>query len=490
MAAAAPVNPYNPLPSWLDTGDNAWQLTSSTIVGMQSVPGLLLLYGGIVKKKWAVNSAFMVFYAFAAVLLCWVTWAYKMCFGYQWFFALGQAGPALGASYLFSQGDLVTLNVTVPFPMATLVYFQFVFAAITLILIAGALLGRMNFLAWMLFVPLWLTFSYTVGAFSVWGGGFLFQWGVIDWAGGYVIHVSSGFAGFTAAYWVGPRLQRDRERFPPNNTLLVLAGAGLLWLGWNGFNGGAPYAASNFASIAVLNTNICASMSVLVWTLLDYLYFGKPSVIGAVQGMITGLVVITPAAGFIHGWGALCMGFVAGSVPWFSLMIVGKRWSLLNTVDDTLGLLHTHGVAGFLGGTMTGLFCTPELAAAYALPAGTRGGFYGGWSQYGKQVAAALFIIVYNIIATSIICNLIRLVVPLRMSMETLELGDEAVHGEEAYATTGDGDADVTKGNWYGYDTSYHGGSMMLKRGNGNVETNGGAVVTNGGTDAEDLEMR
>ena len=201
-AAPAPVDPYNPLPSWLDTGDNAWQLTSSTIVGMQSVPGLLLIYGGIVKKKWAVNSAFMVFYAFAAVLLCWVTWAYKMSFGEEWFFALGQAGPALGANYLFSQGDLVTLDVLVPFSMATLVYFQFVFAAITLILIAGSLLGRMNFLAWMLFVPLWLTFSYTVGAFSVWGGGFLFRWGVIDWAGGYVIHVSSGFAGFTAAYWV------------------------------------------------------------------------------------------------------------------------------------------------------------------------------------------------------------------------------------------------------------------------------------------------
>ena len=184
------------------------------------------------------------------------------------------------------------------------------------------------------------------------------------------------------------------------------------------------------------------------------------------------------------------MGFVAGSVPWFSLMIIGKRWAPLLAVDDTLGLLHTHGVAGFLGGTMTGLFCTPELAAAYALPLGTRGGFYGGWSQYGKQVVGALFIIVYNIIATSIICNLIRLVVPLRMSMEVLELGDEAVHGEEAYAMFGDGDADETKGSWYGYDTSYHGGSMFTKRNKGGEETNDGGVVTNGGTDGGDVEMR
>ncbi|KAG0593918.1 hypothetical protein M758_UG031400 [Ceratodon purpureus] len=164
-------------------------------------------------------------------------------------------------------------------------------------LLVSQVLGIMNFRAWMLFVPLWLTFSYTVGAFSLWGGGFLFQWGVIDYSGGYVIHLSSGIDGFIAAFWVGPRLTRDRERFPPNNVLLMLAGAGLLWLGWAGFNGGDPYAANIDASIAVLNTNVCVAASLLMWTLLDVLVFGKPSVIGAVQGMITGLMVITPAAG-------------------------------------------------------------------------------------------------------------------------------------------------------------------------------------------------
>ncbi|XP_019053564.1 PREDICTED: ammonium transporter 3 member 1-like [Nelumbo nucifera] len=148
----------------------------------------------------------------------------------------------------------------------------------------------MNIKAWMLFVPLWLTFSYTVGAFSVWGGGFLFHWGVMDYSGGYVIHLSSGIAGFTVAYWVGPRSTKDRERFPLNNVLLMLAGAGLLWMGWVGFNGGDPYTENIDSSMAVLDTNICAATSLLVWICLDVIFFNKPSVIGAVRGMIAGLV--------------------------------------------------------------------------------------------------------------------------------------------------------------------------------------------------------
>lgn len=195
-------------PEWLNKGDNAWQLVSATLVGLQSVPGLVILYGSIVKKKWAVNSAFMSFYAFAAVLICWVAWAYKMAFGHKLFALWGKAGPSLGQKDLMHQATLYATKTTdygrleLLYPQATMVYFQFVFAAITLILIAGALLGRMNFLAWMLFVPLWLTCSYTVGAFSVWGGGFLFQWGVIDYSGGYVIHLSAGTASIVAAYWV------------------------------------------------------------------------------------------------------------------------------------------------------------------------------------------------------------------------------------------------------------------------------------------------
>lgn len=186
-------------PEWMNKGDNAWQLTAATLVGLQSVPGLIILYGGAVKKKWAVNSAFMALYAFACVLVCWVCWGYRLSFGEELVPIWGKINVALSEHYLFEKAFIGN------FPNATMVYFQFVFAAITLILIAGAVLGRMNFYAWMLFVPLWLTFSYTIGAYTIWSvKGWLSVAGMIDYSGGYVIHLSSGVAGFTAAYWVRP----------------------------------------------------------------------------------------------------------------------------------------------------------------------------------------------------------------------------------------------------------------------------------------------
>lgn len=205
------------VPQWLNKGDNAWQMTAATLVSLQSMPGLVVLYGSIVKKKWAVNSAFMALYAFAATLICWVLLCYRMAFGDRLLPFWGKPTPsALSQRFLanraripettqyFSGGHaVVETPETEPFyPMASMVYFEFTFAAITVILLAGSVLGRMNIRAWMAFVPLWLVFSYTVGAFSLWGGGFLYHWGVIDYSGGYVIHLSSGIAGFTAAYWV------------------------------------------------------------------------------------------------------------------------------------------------------------------------------------------------------------------------------------------------------------------------------------------------
>lgn len=447
MASLPPAYQTRPaVPDWLNKGDNAWQMIAATLVGMQSMPGLVILYGSIVKKKWAVNSAFMALYAFAAVLICWVSWAYKMAFGDKLLPIWGKAGPALNQFYLIGSSSLPATeikshNVSAQaplFPMATMVYFQFVFAAITLILLAGSLLGRMNIKAWMVFVPLWLTFSYTVGAFSLWGGGFLFQWGVMDYSGGYVIHVSSGVAGFTAAYWVGPRLTMDRETFPPNNVLLMLAGAGLLWMGWAGFNGGDPFAANIDSSIAVLNTNICAATSLLLWTTCDVLFFGKPSVIGAVQGMITGLVCITPAAGLVQGWAAIAMGVLSGTIPWFTMMVVQKKSTLLQKVDDTLNVFHTHAVAGILGGLLTGLFAEPTLSGLFLSVPRSNGAFYGrnGGLQFIKQMVGASFIVVWNVVATSIILLGISFVMPLRMTDEQLMIGDDAVHGEEAYDET------------------------------------------------------
>ncbi|MED6126862.1 Ammonium transporter [Stylosanthes scabra] len=459
------------VPDWLNKGDNAWQMVSATLVGIQSMPGLVILYGSIVKKKWAVNSAFMALYAFAAVVICWVTWAYKMSFGDKLLPFWGKAGPALGQKFLIKQaglpatthyyhtGAVETPEIEPYYPMATMVWFQCVFAAISLVILAGSVLARMNFKAWMMFVPLWLTFSYTIGAFSLWGGGFLFQWGVMDYSGGYVIHLSSGVAGFVAAYWVGPRSKKDRERFPPNNVLLTLTGAGLLWLGWAGFNGGDPYSANIDSSMAVLNTNVCAATSLLVWTWLDVIFFHKPSVIGAVQGMITGLVCITPAAGLVQGWAAIVMGVLSGSVPWYTMMVLGKKFAVFQSVDDTLAVFHTHAVAGFLGGILTGLFAEPRLSGLFLAVTNSRGAVYGGSAggvQILKQIVGGLFVIGWNVVVTSIICVVVKFVVPLRMTDEELLIGDDAVHGEEAYALWGDGE----KLSLYKDDTTQHGMAM------------------------------
>lgn len=196
-------------PEWLNKGDNAWQMISAALVGMQGMPGLVILYAGLVKKKWALNSAFMALFAFAAVMPCWVLWAYKMSFGHKLLPFWGKAGLAVSQDFLIAQAVLpstnykdITPDATLLYPTATMVFFQYAFAAVTVILLAGSVLGRMSIKAWMVFVPLWITFSYSVGAFSVWGGGFLFQWGVMDYSGGYVVHLASGAAGFTAAYWV------------------------------------------------------------------------------------------------------------------------------------------------------------------------------------------------------------------------------------------------------------------------------------------------
>ena len=195
------LRPDEGSPEWMNKGDNAWELTAAALVAIQSVPGLVILYGSMVKKKWAVNSSFMALYAFAVVLICWVLWAHEMSFGEKMCPILGKPNFALGQKYLLKRAKIWYI------PTATYVFYQFAFAAITVILLGGSVLGRMNFYAWMSFVPLWLTFSYTIGAFNIWGSGLL-QNRIIDFSGGYVIHLSSGVAGFTAAYWVRKMILR------------------------------------------------------------------------------------------------------------------------------------------------------------------------------------------------------------------------------------------------------------------------------------------
>ena len=435
-------------PKWLDSGNNAWQLAAATFVGLQSIPGLTVLYGGIVKKKWAINSAFMSMYAFASVLVVWVLFDYNMAFGPEWFPFLGK--PGLATSAVFTTGQAVVPSAAsgmpaLTFPMATLMYFQFVFAAITVIILAGSLLGRMNFTAWMIFCPIWMTLVYTVGAYSLWGGGWLSVLGVQDFSGGYVIHLAAGTSGFVAAWVIGPRLQADRDHFPPNSLLVTLIGAGILWIGWNGFNGGDPYFANADAGAAVLNTNTATATALLVWTLMDKMAYGKPSVLGAVNGMIAGLVAITPGAGFVDGWGAIIIGVVAGIIPWLSMNKLQKTRFMMK-VDDTLSVFSTHGVAGLLGGLLVGIVANPDVLEYIgtdkeAPGVSVTGILYGdSGHQLLMQIYGAAFIIVFNAIMTFIILKAIGLVVPLRMDDATLKVGDDAVHGETAYAIGSEGE--------------------------------------------------
>ena len=253
-----------PYASWLSSGDNAWQMTAATLVGLMSIPGLAVLYGGLVQKKWAVNTMMMVFCTFCLVLITWALWAYKMGFGSPWIggslHLLGKPGASLGTGALEGQGNIPLLSAGMPhfrIPQSSVFYFQFVFAAITPILFIGSVLGRINFKVWLIFVPLWITFAYAVNAFLLWGGGFWAGKGALDFSGGYVIHLAAGVSGFVAAWVIGPRLQRDREHAVPNNLMFVAVGAGILWLGWNGFNGGDPYFAGADAAAAIVNTNLC-----------------------------------------------------------------------------------------------------------------------------------------------------------------------------------------------------------------------------------------
>jgi Amt family ammonium transporter len=433
--------------SWLDTGDNAWQLTAATLVGIQSVPGLAILYGGAVKKKWAINSAFMVFYAFSAVLVVWVLWAYSMSFGKPWLQVPGNMGAFMGHPCPVTSAYNLEREAVIPsaaagmpalgYGMATMVYFQFVFAAITPIILFGAILGRVSFKAWAIFVPLWTTFIYSIGAYSLWGGGWLGSMGVVDYSGGFVIHLSSAFSGFTAAAVIGPRTARDRENFQPNNLLITLAGAGLLWLGWSGFNGGDPYTANVDAGAAVLNTHLATAVSLLTWTFLDIIAYGRPSILGVVNGMICGLVAITPAAGYVNGIGAIVLGVASSALPWVTWNLLGKT-ALMRKVDDTMGVIHTHGVAALVGGLGVGILADPKMIEYFGTNGDSNfsitGALYGNPHQFELQCFGATFIILVNVIGTYILLKLISLFVPLRMDAETLMVGDDAVHAEEAYA--------------------------------------------------------
>ena len=438
-----------PYPAWLNPGDNAWQLTAATLVGLMSVPGLVVLYGGVMQKRWSVNSMMLAFAAFALVLIVWVLWGFDMAFGNPWhglsdggggdlskFFGsfIGQPGAVLDHTKETGQAVIPSITTGPPFhfPQSTLVYFQFVFAAITPILMLGSVLGRINFKAWLILVPLWTTCIYTVNAFLIWGGGYWASKGVWDYSGGYVIHLAAGVSGFVAAAVIGPRLARDREVDAPNNLLMVAAGAGFLWLGWNGFNGGDPYYAGHDAAAAVLNTNLATAVAFLVWIVWDYMTGRKPSLIGSVNGMIVGLVAITPAAGFVNGYGAMIIGAVGASIVYVAYNYLSRVWPF-RVVDDTLGVVYTHGFAGLVGGLMVGLLADSNMLVYIGVRGDPNIAATGSLHQFKMQLYAGLWVIGFSAAGTFILLKLVGLLIPLRMSEADMEMGDLAEHGHEVY---------------------------------------------------------
>jgi Amt family ammonium transporter len=452
-----------PYPTWLSSGDNAWQMTAATLVGLMSIPALAVLYGGLVQKKWAMNTVLMVFVTFCLTLIVWVLWAYKMGFGTPLINVgttglIGDPRTILGANALQGQASIPLVDPAMPgyavsktgeilnsgfkLPGASIEYFQFVFAAITPILFIGSVLGRVSFKAWMVFVPLWITFAYAVNAFLLWGGGYWADHGALDFSGGYVIHLAAGVSGFVSAAIIGPRLKRDREKAVPNNLMFVAVGAGILWLGWNGFNGGDPYFAGADAGAAVVNTNLATAVAMMVWILMDMFLTSekKPTFLGGLNGMICGLVGITPAAGYVNGVGAIIIGVICSAVVWVAWMFLPKYVWPFNKVDDALGVVYTHGIAGLLGGLLVGVLADPNIIEYPAAPGGAS--FAGAgwlWGHHPHQVLvqflAALTIIIWDGLVTALIWMVIKYVfrIKLRFSDADLEIGDIAVHGEEAY---------------------------------------------------------
>jgi ammonium transporter, Amt family len=280
-----------------------------------------------------------------------------------------------------------------------------------------------------------------VNAFLLWGGGYWAGKGALDFSGGYVIHLAAGVSGFVAAAMVGPRLKKDREKAIPNNLLFVAVGAGILWLGWNGFNGGDPYFAGADASAAVVNTNVATAVAMMTWIIMDMSFSKskKPTFLGGLNGMICGLVGITPAAGYVNGLGAVVIGVVTPAVVWVAWEYLPKYVWPFNKVDDALGVVYTHGIAGLLGGLLVGLLADPNMIEYLGLgknPSVSGAGlFYGHPKQLAIQAGAALTIIVWDALVTFVILSVIKHVfrMKLRLPDEVLEIGDLAVHGEEAY---------------------------------------------------------
>ncbi len=406
------------LPAWaqeasaLDTGDTAWMLTSTALVLMMTIPGVALFYGGMVRKK---NVLGTIMQSFAVTCLVSVLW---MVIGYSLAFSEGTSFFG-GLDRLFLSG-LAVESMSGTIPESVFMMFQMTFAIITPALITGAIAERMKFSALLWFIGLWSVIVYAPIAYWVWGGGFLGDAGVLDFAGGTVVHINSGVAALVAAMVLGKRIGYGRENLAPHNLTLTVIGAALLWVGWFGFNAGSAVAANGSAGMAMAVSQIASAAAALAWMFAEWVIHKKPSVLGIASGAIAGLVAITPASGYVGPAGALAIGLIAGLVCFWAATWLKHKLGY----DASLDVFAVHGLGGIVGAILTGVFAVEAIG-------GTPGLLEGNPGQVVTQFYGILATVVYCAVASFILLKIVGAVIGLRVAEDTEREGlDIALHGE------------------------------------------------------------
>ncbi|HWQ16612.1 MAG TPA: ammonium transporter [Sulfolobales archaeon] len=401
------------------SGDTAWILVSTALVLLMT-PGLALFYGGMVRRKNVVSTLALCFLVMVLVILQWVIIGYTLSFGAD------IAGIIGGLEWLLFTGvgqDPGPYAATVPH--IAFAIFQMMFAVITIAIIASAFVERVRFKAFLVFVLLWATLVYAPVAHWVWGGGFLAKLGVLDFAGGTVVHISSGIAALAVALVIGQRSGFGEQAFEPHNLPIVATGAVLLFFGWFGFNAGSALAANGLAANAFLVTAVAASAAAFSWLITGWYHNGRPSFLGMLSGLIAGLVAITPAAGYVDALSAMIIGFFAGIVGYFAVLYRSK-----SKIDESLDAFAIHGISGILGSLLIGVFANPKIN-----PAITGGLISGNAYQLIAQITAVVVVLVYVFSVTLIIAKIIDKTIGLRVSKVEEYVGlDISQHREKAYA--------------------------------------------------------
>ncbi|MFQ5963934.1 MAG: ammonium transporter [Candidatus Scalinduaceae bacterium] len=408
----------------LDKGDNAWILASAALVLLMT-PGLCLFYGGLCSVKNIVNMLMMCFMCISIISVQWIFWGYTLSFGIDYGGFIG--GLAKTGLRGITPDSISEIANTIP--EYTFMIFQCMFAVITVALVLGAVEGRMKFSAMLLFAPLFATAVYDPICHWQWGGGWMGNWGILDYAGGLVVHVCCGAGALTLAVMLGPRKRKNIT--PPCNLPMVCLGAGLLWFGWFGFNGGSALAADGRAAFAFMATNTSAATAAFVWIVCEWLITGKPTFLGALTGAIAGLATITPASGFVGPLGAVQIGIMAGVGCYFAV----TKLKPLFGFDDALDVVGVHAIGGTIGTFAAGLYAT-ELVTGKG--SGVYGFFIGwdmvGLTQLGKQCVGILATWAFTVAVCIIIVLIVKYTVGLRTTEEEEEKGlDITQHGEIAY---------------------------------------------------------